>query len=137
MVNRKKRRVLADCIYGDSENDADQRYLAGFFVPDRFLSLKMGRKSIGVFGDLEINRAQKESRLTEVLSSPAVNRAAGEWLNKKNTDVADQIAWLANVYSIDAFRLPENFPAWLSEGMRKHGLKFQIVRGALFASRHV
>lgn len=136
MVNRKKRRLIADCNYADTEQDADQKYLSGFFVPDRFLSLRIGRKRIGVFSDLELNRAHKESRLTEILSLPSLERAAKKWLGKRSATVADLIAWLGNVYHIDLFRIPENFPASVSEGMRKHNLDFQVVKGALFPARY-
>ncbi|QXD24655.1 aminopeptidase P family protein [Opitutia bacterium ISCC 51] len=135
MVKRKKRPVVADCIFADSEQDPDQRYLSGFSVPDPFLSLRIGRKSIGVFSDLEFNRAQKESRFTEILSLTAVDRSAKEWRDRRTVTVADQIAWLVNVYYIDILRLPQNFPVWVSEGLHKHKIDFQVVKGALFPAR--
>lgn len=136
MGKRKKRLVVADCIYADSELDPDQRYLSGFFVPDRFLSLRIGRKTIGVFSDLEINRAKTESRFTELLSLNAVEHSTKDWLRRKKITVADQIAWLVKVYTIDILRLPENFPVWISEGLHRHKIGFQVVRGVLFPSRH-
>ena len=135
MVKSKKRRIVADCIYADSEQDPDQRYLAGFFVPDPFLSLRIGRKKIGVFSDLEINRAKNESQLTDVLSMVAVERSAKEWLGKSAATVVDQITWLANVYHIDLFRVPQNFPVWISEGLHRHNFDFQVIEGALFPKR--
>ena len=135
MVKSKKRRIVADCIYADSEQDPDQRYLAGFFVPDPFLSLRIGRKKIGVFSDLEINRAKNESQLTDVLSVAAVERSTKEWLEINTATVVDQIVWLANVYHIDLFRVPQNFPVWISEGLHQHNISFQVVEGALFPKR--
>ena len=137
MANRKKRRIVADCIYADSDRDANQRYLSGLFVPDPFLTISFGKQSIGLFSDLEISRAKKESRLTESLSLKAVHRAAGNWLGKKNASVADHIAWLADYYAIDAFRLPQNFPAFVLEGMRSHGLEFTVIEGIFHKSRTV
>ena len=135
MVKRKKRPIVADCIYADADMDPDQRYLAGFHVVDPFLSLRIGRKSIGVFSDLEINRARNDSRFTEVLSLSAVERSAKEWIDRRTVTVADQIAWLVNVYDIDILRLPQNFPVWVSEGLHKHKIDFQVVKGALFPAR--
>jgi len=135
MVKSKKRRIVAYCNYAGSEQDPDQKYLAGFFVPDRFLSLKIGRKKIGVFSDLEINRAKNESQLSEILSLAVVERSAKDCLGKKDVTVVDQIAWLANVYHVDLFRVPQNFPAWISEGLHRHKIDFQVVEGALFPTR--
>ena len=126
MGKRKKRIVVADCIYADSEQDPDQRYLSGFFVPDRFLSLHIGEKRIGVFSDLEINRAQNESLFNEVLSLVAVEKSVQDWLGRKKVAIADQIAWLVDVYQVDILRLPQNFPVWVSEGLHKHKIDFQL-----------
>lgn len=136
MAKSKKRRVVADCIFADSEHDPDQRYLTGFFVPDPFLSLRVGRKKIGVFNDLEINRAKTESKLDEILSLNEVERSAREWFGKQKITVVDQIAWLANGYHIDLLRVPQNFPVWIAEELHNSHIKFQVVKGALFASRH-
>jgi Xaa-Pro aminopeptidase len=135
MVKSKKRPIVAECNYADSEQDPDQKYLAGFFVPDRFLSFKIGRKKIGVFSDLEVNRAKNESQLTDVLSMVAVERSAKEWLGKSVVTVVDQIAWLANVYHIDLFKVPQNFPVWISEGLHQNNIDFQVIEGALFPKR--
>ena len=137
MVNRKKRLKIADCIYADSERNSDQLYLSNFWAPDPFLSIKIGAKKIGVMSDLEYGRARSESSYTEVLSLTAVRRAACEWLDKKEVSVADQIAWLAHVYAIDLFRLPEDFPARLAEDLRKRGVAYNIERGPFFPSRQI
>ncbi|MCB1121707.1 MAG: Xaa-Pro peptidase family protein [Verrucomicrobiae bacterium] len=135
MAKRKKRRVVADCLYADSEQDPDQRYFSGFFVPDPFLSFRIGRKRVGVFSDLEINRAKHESRFTEILSLSAVERSTKDWIGRRSVTVADQIAWLVNVYHIDILRLPQNFPVWIADGLRKHKIDYQVVKGALFPLR--
>jgi Xaa-Pro aminopeptidase len=135
VAKRKKHKVVADCIYANSEQDPDQRYLSGFFVPDRFLSFQIGEKRIGVFSDLEINRAKTESRFTDFLSLNAVEKSVRNWLRRKTISVADQIAWLVKVYDIDILRLPESFPVLVSEGLHKHQVVFQVVKGALISSR--
>lgn len=137
MANRKKLNVVADCIYADSDNNPDQRYLTGIVVPDNFLTLAFGKRSFGVFSDLELNRAKTESRLTEILSLTTVKRATSKWLNKKNPNVPDIIAWLMDFYAIDSLRVPENFPAWLLEGVRKHDLDCEVSKGAFFKARHI
>ena len=137
MANTKKRLKIADCLYADSERNADQLYLSNFWAPDPFLSLKIGRRKIGVMSDLEYGRAQSESSFTEILSLTAVQRSASEWLGKKRVEVADQIAWLAHVYAIDRLRLPGNFPARLVEDFRQIGLAYEIERGPFFPSRQI
>ena len=137
MVNRKKRPKIADCLYADSERNSDQLYLSNFWAPDSFLSLKIGRRIIGVMSDLEYGRAQSESSFTQILSLDEVRRSASEWLGKKQVDVADQIAWLAQVYGVDRLRLPANFPARLVEDFRRHGLAYDIERGPFFPSRQI
>ena len=135
MVKRKKRRIVADCLYADSQYDPDQRYLSGFSVPDPFLSFRIGKKSVGIFSDLEKSRAEKESKFTEVLSLTMVERSTREWKDRRKITVADMIAWLVNVYRIDILRLPQQFPVWVSEGLHKNKIDFQVVKGALFPAR--
>ncbi len=137
MEKRKKRLKIADCLYADSERNSDQLYLSHFWAPDPFLSLKIGRRKIGVLSDLEYGRARSESSFTEILSLTAVRRSASEWLGKKRVCVADQIAWLAHVYAIDRLRLPGDFPARLVEDFRLRGLTYEIERGPFFSSRQI
>jgi len=127
MAKAKKKALVADCIYADSEVNADQLYLTGFLVPDPFLTIKVGRKVVSVMSPLEISRARKESQITEVLSMTEVVRASCEWLETSKPSVAGQIAWLANVYHIDRFRIPADFPAGVLEGMRELGLQYEVV----------
>lgn len=137
MANTKKRIKIADCLYADSERNSDQLYLTDFWAPDPFLSLKIGRRKIGVLSDLEYGRAQSESSFTEILSLTAVRRSTSEWLGKKRVCLADQIAWLVHVYAIDRLRLPGDFPARLVEDFRQRGLAYKIERGPFFPSRQI
>jgi len=127
MAKAKKRALIADCLYADSEVNADQLYLTGFLVPDPFLTLKVGKKVISVMSPLEISRARKESKIDDVLSLNEVARSACEWLEVSKPTVAVQIAWLANVFHIDKLRLPADFPAVVLEGIRELGLDYEVV----------
>ena len=55
-------------LYAASEHDADILYPTGFFAPDPFLCLIAGRRTILVMSDLEMDRAKRESKATEVWS---------------------------------------------------------------------
>ena len=137
MASTKKRFKTADCLYADSERNSDQLYLSNFWAPDPFLSLKMGRRKIGVLSDLEYGRARSESSFTDILSLTEVRRSTSEWLGKKRVCVADQIAWLVHVYGIDRLRLPGDFPARLVEDFRQRGLAYKIERGPFFPARQI
>lgn len=137
MASTKKRFKTADCLYADSERNSDQLYLSNFWAPDPFLSLKMGRRKIGVLSDLEYGRARSESSFTDILSLTEVRRSTSEWLGKKQVCVADQIAWLVHVYGIDRLRLPGDFPARLVEDFRQRGLAYKVERGPFFPARQI
>lgn len=137
MANTKKRFKTADCLYADSERNSDQLYLSNFWAPDPFLSLKIGRRKIGVLSDLEYGRARSESSFTDILSLTEVRHSTSEWLGKKRVCVADQIAWLVHVYAIDRLRLPGDFPARLVEDFRQRGLAYKVEREPFFPARQI
>lgn len=119
----------ARLLYGDSDRNADIRYFAKAFVPDAFVSIDFGGKKIGVFNALEYGRMVKESAFDEVLP-------LNEYL-KEGDGPAAVICSLAQKYKIDAFEVPENFPAGLAFKLMQLGLKIEVVNGPFFPEREI
>jgi Xaa-Pro aminopeptidase len=55
----------ARLIYAASETDADLLYATGFFAPDPFLFIGLGRRRLLVMSDLEMDRARHQARVDE------------------------------------------------------------------------
>jgi len=69
--------MTARLLYAASEHDADILYPTGFFAPDPFLCLIAGKRTILVMSDLEMDRAKRESKATQVWSWTRVANDAG------------------------------------------------------------
>lgn len=64
-------KTSARVIYAASETDADLLYATGFFAPDPFLFVQIGRRRLLVMSDLERDRARHQAEVDEVMSWPA------------------------------------------------------------------
>jgi Xaa-Pro aminopeptidase len=63
----RTKRELPRLLFAASETDADILYPTGFFAPDPFLFLQVGRRRLMVMSDLELGRARAGARADRVL----------------------------------------------------------------------
>ena len=77
----KSKTSVLRVLYAASEQSADMLYLSGVFVPDPFLALVCGRRSVAVVNRLEYGRVRSHSQFDEVLLLDAVERNAAGAFN--------------------------------------------------------
>lgn len=127
------------CLYASSDQSADALYLAGVFVPDAYLSVLSGRRSIAVVSRLEYGRVKALSRYDEVLELDAAKEAAAHALDRDTASVgpAELIAFFAKRESAGTVVVPEAFPAGIYARLAAAGLKLRVCEGAFFPERSV
>ncbi len=64
----RPRHPSARLLYAASETEADTVCPTGFFAPDPFLFIQKGRRTILVMGDLQMDRARRETQVDRVMS---------------------------------------------------------------------
>jgi len=123
-------------LYGASEADADVYYATGMFVPDPFLYLDTGARSLVVMSDLEIGRAREEADVDEVVSLSELNR---ELKNRgiSAPGAADHAAFLLRRHRVRRVEVPDTFPFGLAERLRKRGIRVEARPAPFFRKRVV
>jgi len=124
----------ARLMIADSEHDADMLYATGMFVPDAFIVLEINGQWHGLFSPLEVDRARKDSKLSEAhLDSPW--RAEAEKLNR--TGLAAIASAFLQARGINKLEVPPQFPLAYAEQLRLWGFDVTPSEGAFFPERSV
>ena len=119
---------FADLIVDNSESNADLRYVSGFAAPDDFLYFSVDNKRFIAVSDLESDRANREAkRGVTVLNLQKI--APG------GSDLAAIIKSIRKKYSIERFRVPQDFPFGLAEKLRRENIPLEAVTGPFFPER--
>lgn len=140
MPSRKKtvsKRRVSPLIYSDTQKSADQLYCGRFFVPDAFVSFRVGKKWIAVLNQLEYGRALKESSFDRVLPLEEWMQTARELTGKRAVGIPQVIHALAKQYGIDAFQIASDFPAGVAFGLMDLGYDLEAMTGTLFPQREM
>ncbi len=122
-------------MYADTRTSADQLYLAKFGVPDAFISIKNGPKSMAVLNQLEFSRGLKESAFDTILALEEWIEKARSKFRRKDVGIAEIVATLATAYQISGFRVSADFPAWLAFQLQDFGIKIDAMKTSIFPSR--
>jgi len=133
--SRKRKLPLPILMYADTRTSADQLYLAKFGVPDAFISMKMGAKSIAVLNQLEFSRGLKESAFNTILPLEEWIEKARAKFRREDIGVAEIVATLAAAYRINGFRVSSDFPAWLAFQLQGFGIKIDPTKTSIFPAR--
>jgi Xaa-Pro aminopeptidase len=123
-------------IVADSERDANMLYATGMFVPDPFIYFRHRGKSSVVMSDLEIDRAQHEARVDEVISMTEVTRPLEKKLGRR-AKFGDIIAAIFRQRRIRAARVPANFSLIHAQHLREHGIRVETDDHPLFPQREL
>lgn len=123
-------------FFTDTERSADLRYLAGFDVPDPFIALRLGRRRIAVLNALEYGRALKESAFDRIIPLEKLTERAKQ-SGVPHPGPADHIVQLARNLHLNAFLVPEDFPAGLFVKLQAAGLDLRVMDGAVFPEREI
>ncbi len=121
-------------LYAASEHDADILYPTGFFAPDPFLCLIAGSRTILVMSDLEMDRAKRESKATQVWSWTAMaKRAGGAGPARTEAVIA---ACLKRIGSRSA-EVPASFPLGLARRLEGLGLRLRVAKAPFWPEREI
>ena len=121
-------------IIASSEQDQNIYYATRFLVPDDFIYFRIRGKSYALMSDLEVDRARKEAHVDEVVSISAL---AQNFLKKKGSrpSYMELISWFALSKKAKSFLVPENFPLYYADSLRKIGLQMQVKNDPFFEAR--
>ena len=123
-------------IYASSEKDANLFYATRFFAPDAFIYFTCRGESFLVMSDLEIDRARKQARADHFLSLSEVARAI-QWKKKGGGDTGVILKYLFSQKKIRTIEVPQDFPIWLADGLRKNGFRIRVSEGEFFPEREI
>lgn len=127
----------APLIYAESTHCADQFYFTGFLAGDPFISFGAGRKRFGLFSDLEIERARKESKLDGILSLTEWQGRARRRSAEGRSGPAEVIKAVASHFRLPSLVVPDDFPAALLLRLREIGVKVDVAGGPFIPKRMI
>lgn len=121
-------------MVASSEQDANMYYATRFLVPDDFVYFQIRGKSYALMSDLEVDRARKEAEVDEIIS---ISDLAQSFLKKENRrpSYMELIGWFALSKKAASFFVPENFPLYYADSLRKQGLKITVKNSPFFDKR--
>jgi Xaa-Pro aminopeptidase len=119
-------------IYAASETDADLLYASGFFAPDPFVWIQVGKVSHALLSDLELDRARSEGAADHV-------HALRDFLEKKAppglVSVSTAIASFLKKQRIAKVIVPGHFPGALACHLEHRGVRVEFAEGTFFPER--
>jgi Xaa-Pro aminopeptidase len=124
-------------LYADSTTNPDQRYFGRVQVPDAFISFRAGRRKVCVVSALEFGRVKRESSFDLVLPLEAWHQRARKRWPDRRIGPAEVILLLAERYKIEAFTVPDDFPAGVAFKLLRGGLKLTPSNGMIFPEREI
>jgi Xaa-Pro aminopeptidase len=126
----------ARLIFASSEKDANLLYATRFFAPDPFIYFTCRGESFLVMSDLEIDRARRQARVDHILSQSEVARfIKGE--KKGIADTGGILTYLFSQRKIRSIEVPQDFPIWLADKLRKDGFRLGPSLGEFFEEREI
>jgi Xaa-Pro aminopeptidase len=123
----------ARIVYAASETDADILYPTGFFAPDPFLFVQVGRLRLMVMSDLERDRARRQARVRRVLSwsSLAKRIEAG----KRKATPAAVIREVLRGFGVRRIEVPRSFPVGLARELEDLGVAVRAAPDPFWPER--
>ncbi|MGK0176719.1 MAG: Xaa-Pro aminopeptidase [Zhongshania aliphaticivorans] len=126
-------------LYAASEKSADLFYLTKVFVPDPFLCVLVGNRSIAVVNRLEYGRVRSQSSCDEVLLLESVQELAAKALNLELSSVgpAELIRYFVKQYQVNELEVPASFPSVYYAKLLDAGLKLGVGQEPFFTEREL
>lgn len=123
-------------IVGASESNADLLYATRFFVPDAIVWFKKEGKTYGVLSPLEIDRAKKTATIDEILAWSNYQEKLEKQIGRK-AEFHEILLSILTDHQIQHVRVPESFPVYLADQLRKNGLTLESTPGLFFPERMI
>ncbi|HCM42018.1 MAG TPA: aminopeptidase P family protein [Candidatus Omnitrophica bacterium] len=121
-------------MVASSETDQNMYYATRFLVPDDFVYFRIRGKSYALMSDLEVDRARKEAAVDEIVSISDLARTFSKKENRRPSYM-ELISWFALSKKAKSFKVPENFPLYYADSLRKQGLKIEVKTDPFFEER--
>ena len=122
-------------LYAASETDADILYPTGFFAPDPFLFIEVGKRRILVMSDLEMDRARRQATVDRVLSWSAIAKPLEA--ATKRAGPADVIAAALRRLGIRRVQVPRSFSLGLAIELDARGIRLEMGPDPFWPERAV
>jgi Xaa-Pro aminopeptidase len=123
----------ARLLYAASETDADMLYATGFFAPDPFLFVQVGRRRLVVMSDLERDRARAQAQVDRVLAWSRLSREL-EAEGRKAT-VAEVAARVLRRLRVRTVAVPRSFPSGLGQDLAALGVRVRVLPDPFWPER--
>ncbi|HKC13363.1 MAG TPA: aminopeptidase P family protein, partial [Vicinamibacteria bacterium] len=134
MTNAAPRRIPR-LLYAASETDADILYPTGFFAPDPFLFIEVGKRRILVMSDLEMDRARRQATVDRVLSWSAIAKPLET--ATKRAGPADVIAAALRRLGVRRVQVPRGFSLGLAMELDARGVRLEMGPDPFWPERAV
>ncbi len=121
----------------NSIHDQDLYYVTRFLAPDQFLYLRSGGEDILMVPEMELGRARKESRISDIRTTS--DYSIIEKLKQYGRDRAQSlvISELLHDEGVTEVNVPHNFPVFLADELRGDGYKIIPVQSPIRKLRSV
>jgi Xaa-Pro aminopeptidase len=135
----KKKCEVPMLLYGESYHDANLYYVTRFLAGDRFAYLCAGVKEYVILAGFEKGRAEKESRVKNVVGLEDYGYLERLRETKSpETAFADALGAFLSSVSVSKLEVPGNFPLGLAEDLRARGFEVRVVAELwIEAERHI
>lgn len=123
-------------MVASSEADQNMYYATRFLVPDDFVYFRIRGRGFALMSDLEVDRARKEAAVDEIVS---ISDLAGAFAKKegRRPGYIELIGWFAKNKKAKKFQVPENFPLYYADELRKQGLSISVRNDPFFEERTI
>jgi len=128
-------RKIARLLYAASETDADILYPTGFFAPDPFLFIQVGKRRILVMSDLEMDRARRQATVDRVLSWSAMAKPLET--GTRRAGPADVIAAVLSRLGIRRVQVPRGFSLGLAMELDARGIRLEMGPDPFWPEREI
>jgi Xaa-Pro aminopeptidase len=116
--------AVARLLYAASNTDADILYATGFFAPDPFPFIQVGRRRLVVMNDLELDRARTQAAVDQVLSWSRLARELER--GGRRPTVAAVIAATLRGLRVRRVEVPRSFPLGLARELGRRGVRLDL-----------
>lgn len=124
----------ARLIVAVSEQDPDMLYATRFFAPDPFIFLEHNGRRTLVLSDLEIDRARRQAKADEFVSSSELEREV-QGSAKKSPAYEKVLAHFLRKRKVRSAEVPANFPLGYAQELARQKIRVRAVDGLFWPAR--
>jgi Xaa-Pro aminopeptidase len=134
MSKRTKKNDVTRLMVAASEQDPDMLYATRFFAPDAFIFLEERGKRTLVLSDLEIDRARKQAKADEFVSSSALEREV-QGNQKKAPGYEKVLLHFLRKRGVRSAFVPANFPFGFAQELEASKIRLRTTNGLFWPER--